>query len=139
MKSLNHYIHTALQKKSRELKLHTRELYKILPANLTGLCSISNIDDSKISILTESPILANKLRYYQNDIKNHFSQYLNRPIVQISLKVSPKQLATNEGTMHTTNSISNSSAKLLGSLSETIEDESLKNSLKKLAKRQDTL
>ncbi len=135
MQSLNHFIHTALQKKSRLLSNYTRELYKIVPSNFTGQCSVCDISSFAITISAPSSAIANQLRYYRNDITEHFSLYLNRPITQISLRISPKVAVSKEKSTKNP-CISPNAAKQIHSLAETVGNDSLKQSLQKLAKRQ---
>ena len=134
MQLLNQYIHTSLHQTAKKFINLTRELYKILPPNFTGQCHICNADDAQITILVESSVLANHLHYYRSDIKKHFSNYLNRQITQISLKVKPKQ-ATFKVKSASQPSISSYSAQQIDSLADTISDNSLKQSLKKLANK----
>lgn len=134
MQSLNHFIHSSLQKKSRLLTNYTRELYKILPSNFTGRCSVCNINDSCIYLSADSSTIASQARYYRDDITKHFSLYLNRPITHISLKISPKGTVSKEKNTKSP-SISADAAKQIQSLAETIGNDSLKQSLKKLARR----
>lgn len=112
---------------------YNNELYKILPPQLTGQCYVASISEYRIVITVPSPSIANHLRYLQTDVKKRFSLLCNRPITEMTLKVSPKQLENKDLTPPV--ELSNQAASSLKSLASAVEDPQLKNSLIKLSQK----
>ncbi len=135
MQGLNQLIHSSLQKKSRLLSSYTRELYKIIPSDLRGQCSVLNLEESQITIGIQSAHLTNQIRFYKDDILKQFSIKTRRPVSQLTIKLNPIYEAAKPAPK-IRSKISPKSAKTLSSLADSVSSTSLKEALKKLSSRQ---
>jgi hypothetical protein len=111
-------------------------LQKSLPLKFSNHCTLANITEDKIVILTDKANYASLLRFQAAFICSTLSAHLPKPIKKLEVKVRPKSEPLKQKTLPNTLRVSAKTADLLESTAAEMQDGPLKAALNKLAKRQ---
>jgi len=74
-----------------------------------------------ISLIVESPIFANQLKYQQHDILNHINRTLLREFKQVNVKLAPPVMQTKKATIEHT-PLSKGITKMLDSVRDELDN-----------------
>lgn len=112
-------------------------LRKSLPPELRPHCQLANIKGSTMILLASSTVWASRLRYQSPQLLKALQQNdrLQR-ITEIQLRVQPRTDEPTSNKIARRASMSREAATYVHEFAESVDDESLRSALKKLASRQ---
>lgn len=134
MANINTYIKPNYIKKTLLLNKLSKELCLCLPPSFISHYCVTGITEQRLSISVNSSSWANKIKFYESDIKKHFFQTRQIQLKTIKISVNPQSISLPKVSLPKSQ-LSTASAHTLKSLADTIEDASLKQSILKLSKR----
>ena len=111
-------------------------LQKSLPLKFSNHCTLANITEDKIVILTDKANYASLLRFQAAFICKTLSAHLPNPVKKLEVKVRPQSEPLKSKMNPNTLRVSTETAELLTSTAAEMQDGPLKAALNKLAKRQ---
>ncbi len=118
---------------SRELETLNRRLRDLLPDELAGHCAVGRCDSGGLSLVTDTPARAARLRYMSRTILEGMPELVKPARGKIRVSVAPIQpLATPAPIKR---HLSTAAATQLRSLADTVDDSELAASLRRLASR----
>lgn len=134
MPKLSSFIDTAYIRKAKLIDNLSRELFACLPSEFLAHCHIVNLnaEQSELLICCDSPVWANKLRYYRAEIMRYFQLQHQGKLKNIKISVSPKPF--NYEKLQKRPHISSYSAQKLKSLAMSLPDSPLRISLMRLTR-----
>jgi len=120
---------------ARKLDFLNNKLLDLLPLPLPHHCHLAKIDQQTLVIVVDSPTWSARLRYSIPDLLaklKHQSQYFI-PIRKIEIKVNPKWQTQTQSQILKPKPISKRTAQCLKDTANSIENNTIKNALLKMA------
>ncbi len=109
-------------------------LQQTLPLQFSAHCRLANINNQTLIIHTDNASFASLIRFQVPSLCKTFSSQLQMPISHIEIKVRPNRI-TSPAAKTATILLPKTAATALQQTAEVIDNEALKTSLEKLAKR----
>ena len=136
MKSFNSQLNPTLVSKSRQLERLTSILSAVLPPETNGHYHVAGMDNSTLTIITDSPVWTSRLRQLAPMIIETLSGKLGSKLQHIRIISRHGTITAPAQTENIVNRVlSEQSAQQVARAAEHIRDEDLKKALLNLSKR----
>ncbi len=122
----------ALLQQSQRLLLLTCTLQEHLPEPLNRHCTVANINNDSLVLLTDSPVWSSRLRFHAPAILRELERRHALRLGKILIKISPPEQSRPVAVSHKP-SMSATTAGLLRQVASTLDDSALGAALRRLA------
>lgn len=93
-----------------------------------------SVSKNKLTLMTDDSTFATQLHYQQNIICQHINQQLLTTLKGVKIKLIPPTKEVREASRERCYQISSQTANVLSQIADTIEDEGIRETLKRLGK-----
>ncbi|HEX7025997.1 MAG TPA: DUF721 domain-containing protein [Gammaproteobacteria bacterium] len=135
MKSIGSCVPQTLANKAEFLKRLNQAILDCVPTELIAHVEVAGLEGTKLTLTTQSPVWANKLRYLTDEIARRLSAHTGLPISSVKLLVRPVATGTPAAKKRKKPYLSKDSAQQLKALANFTGDSPLKKALTRLATR----
>jgi hypothetical protein len=135
MKSIGSCVPQAFARKAEFLKLLNQAILDCLPTELIAHVEVAGLEGTKLTLTTQSPAWASKLRYRTDEIASRLSAKTGLPISSVKLLVRPVTVSKPIANKRKKPYLSRDSAQQLKALANLTEDSPLKKALARLSSR----
>jgi hypothetical protein len=122
----------ALLQQSQRLLQLTRTLQEHLPEPLNRHCTVANINDGSLILLTDSPVWSSRLRFHAATILREVERRHGLQLAKVQIRVNPPEQVKPEAVKHKPR-MSAPTAALLRQVAGSIADPALGTALRRLA------
>lgn len=134
MKKLASFTHSDITKRLNQLDELRNSIIDILDIPIHDIRLWPVISKQQLTVFTENSILATQIRYQQKKICNHLNKIHTLNLRAVHTKLIPSTIATQSVKIKPP-TLKNSTSKTLSSIADQIEDNELKQILKRISKQ----
>ncbi|RTZ66245.1 MAG: hypothetical protein DSZ29_03160 [Aquificaceae bacterium] len=134
MKRPKQLVTQRISKRLQEINALSDKVASVIQINRNHHTLWASIEKNQLIIMTDDSVFATQLRFQQDIIRQHINQQLLITLKSIKIKLIAPQAHRQEDTATKCFRISKKVADVLSYIAEDIEDDKLKESLKKLGK-----